>query len=69
MFLEVRQGEDGGKQWVAGFGQLSGADLDVDYNGQDFWKSSEGAAASQKRTYSGLKVPLTSAEREAFAPQ
>jgi hypothetical protein len=69
MFLEVRQGEDGAKHWVAGFGQLSGADLDVDYNGQDFWNSSQGAAASQNRTYSGRKDPLSGAEREAFAPQ
>ena len=69
MYLEGRQGEDGAKHWAAGFGQLSGADLDVDYNGQDFWNSSQGAAASRTRSYFGLKVPLTAAEREAFAPQ
>ena len=69
MFLEGRQGEDGAKHWAAGFGQLSGADLEVDYNGQDFWNSSQGAAASRTRSYFGRKVPLTDAEREAFAPQ
>jgi hypothetical protein len=69
MFLEGRHGEDGAKHFVAGFGQLSGADLDVDYNGQDLWNSSQGAAASQTRTYSGRKDPLTNAERDAFAPQ
>jgi hypothetical protein len=69
MFLEVRQGEDGANDWACGFGQLSGADLHVDYNGRDFWNSSQGAAASQTRTYSGRKDPLTVAEREAFAPQ
>jgi hypothetical protein len=69
MFLEIRQGEDGANHWTCGFGQLSGADLDVDYNGQDFWNSSQGAAASPNRTYSGRKDPLTAAEHEAFAPQ
>jgi hypothetical protein len=48
---------------------LSGGDLHGDYNGQDFWNSSQGAAVSQTRSYFGLKVPLTAAEREAFAPQ
>jgi hypothetical protein len=42
---------------------------DVDYNGQDFWNSSQGAATSPTRSYFGLKIPLTAAEREAFAPQ
>jgi hypothetical protein len=69
MFLECRQGEDGANHWAAGFGQLSGAVLEVDYNGQDFWNSSKGAAGSPTRSYFGLKVPLTNAEREAFAPQ
>jgi hypothetical protein len=69
MFLECRQGEDGANHWACGFGQLSGAVVDVDYNRQDCWNSSQGAAASPTRTYSGRKDPLTAAERQAFAPQ
>jgi hypothetical protein len=66
------QSDADGRQWsrrIQELWQLSGADLDVDYNGQDFWNSSPGAATAQTRSYFGLKVPLTAAEREAFAPQ
>jgi hypothetical protein len=69
MFLEGRQGEDGANHWVAGFSPLSGADLDVDYNGQDFWNSPQGVTASQNHFYFSRKDPLTDADREAFAPQ
>jgi hypothetical protein len=69
MFLEARQGENGAKHWAAGFARLSGASLDVDYNGQDFWNSPQAVFGSQNDSYFGQKVSLTAAEREAFAPQ
>jgi hypothetical protein len=68
MYLEGRQGEDGAKHWVAGFMRVSGADLHVDYNGQDFWKSLQGAR-SQDDSYYAPRESLTVVEREAFAPQ
>jgi hypothetical protein len=69
MFLEARQGENGAKHWAAGFARLSGASLDVNYNGQDFWNSPQAVFGSQNDSYFGQKVSLTAAEREAFAPQ
>jgi hypothetical protein len=69
MFLEGRQGEDDTRHWACGFARLSGASLDVDYNGHDFWNSPEAAFGSQNNSYFGQKVSLTDAEREAFAPQ
>jgi hypothetical protein len=68
MYLEGRQGEDDAKHWVAGFKRVSGADLHVDYNGQDFWKSVQGARG-QDDSYYAPRESLTVAEREAFAPQ
>ena len=69
MFLEARQGENDARHWVAGFARLSGASLDVDYDGQDFWNSPQAVFGSQNDSYFGQKVSLTDAEREAFAPQ
>jgi hypothetical protein len=68
MFLEGRQGGDDAKHWVAGFARLSGASLDVDYNGQEFWNSPQAVFGSQNDSYFGGKYSLTDAEREAFAP-
>jgi hypothetical protein len=69
MFLEGRQREDDARHWVAGFARLSGASLDVDYDGQDFWNSPQAVFGSRNASYFGQKVSLTDAEREAFAPQ
>jgi hypothetical protein len=69
MYLEARQGEDGAKHWVAGFRRVSGADLHVDYNGQDFWNDVRGMRRSQDYSYYAPRESLTVAEREAFAPQ
>jgi hypothetical protein len=69
MFLEARQGEDGDKHWVAGFRRVSGADLHVDYKGQDFWDNVRGARRSQDDSFYAPRESLTAAEREAFAPQ
>jgi hypothetical protein len=69
MFLEGRQGEDDARHWACGFARLSGASLDVDYDGQDFWNSPQAVFGSQNASYFGQKVSLTDAEREAFAPR
>jgi hypothetical protein len=68
MFLEARQGENGAKNWVAGFRRVSGADLHVDYNGQDFWNDVRGVSRSQDDSFYA-RESLTVAERETFAPQ
>jgi hypothetical protein len=68
MFLEARQGEDGAKNWVAGFRRVSGADLHVDYKGQDFWNDVRGVSRSEDDSFYA-RESLTAAEREAFAPQ
>jgi hypothetical protein len=69
MYLEGRQGEDGDKYWVCGFRRVSGADLHVDYNGQDFWDNVRGMRGRQDDSYYAPRESLTAAEREAFAPQ
>jgi hypothetical protein len=69
MFLEARQGEDGAKHWVAGFRRVSGADLHVDYNGQDFWDNVRGVTRSRDDSFYAPRESLTVAELEAFAPQ
>jgi hypothetical protein len=68
MFLEARQGENGAKNWVAGFRRVSGADLHVDYNGQDFWNDVRGVSRIEDDSFYE-RESLTVAEREAFAPQ
>jgi hypothetical protein len=68
MFLEARQGEDGDKHWACGFSRLSGANLNVDYNGQDFWNV-PGVRGGRNDSYFAPKDSPTDAEREAFAPQ